>query len=240
MFEKILWEWQKDRSDESGKAQKIQHIDGKHAYHLDDVSDSLVGTVNPADGDNYPNIRNRLGKTGVSLTGSTEAERISSVICRLKTAYRSLMLFAREVNFNWIQLQILVEFDVLKVADMFMSNENKRMMENLPPCYFFSPIKAAIESIWENSHSFKQRFHSFICYQIFWQNHRIDFISRQLISFPLAFSIHFKSMFYFYTPWKYHKKPLNLLNWFNQILSPFKDYFGDIDARYFVILYIKK
>ena len=121
--------------DESGKAQKIQHIDGKHAYHLDDVSDSLVGTINPADGDNYPNIRNRLGKTGVSLTGSTEAERISSVICRLKTAYRSLMLFAREVNFNWIQLQILVEFDVLKVADMFMSNENKRMMENLPPTF---------------------------------------------------------------------------------------------------------
>ena len=162
-----MWEWQKDRSDESGKAQKIQHVDGKYAYHLDDVSDSLVGTINPAGGDNYPNIRNRLGKAGVSLTGSTEA-----VICRLKTAYRSLILFAREVNFNWIQLQIFVEFDVLKVADMFMSNENKRMMENLPPSYFFSPIKAAIESIWENSHSFKQRFHSFICYQIFWQNHR--------------------------------------------------------------------
>ena len=125
-----MWEWQKDRSDESGKAQKIQHVDGKYAYHLDDVSDSLVGTINPAGGDNYPNIRNRLGKAGVSLTGSTEA-----VICRLKTAYRSLILFAREVNFNWIQLQIFVEFDVLKVGDMFMSNENKRMMENLPPTF---------------------------------------------------------------------------------------------------------
>ena len=58
-------ELQKDRSDESGKAQKIQRVDGKHAYHLDDTSDSLVGTLNPVDGDNYPNIQKLLEKASV-------------------------------------------------------------------------------------------------------------------------------------------------------------------------------
>ena len=50
-------EWQKDRSDESGKAQKIQRVDGKHVYNLDDASDSLVRILNLAHGDNYQNIQ---------------------------------------------------------------------------------------------------------------------------------------------------------------------------------------
>ena len=36
-------EWQKDRLDESGKVQKIQRVNGKHAHHLNGASDSLVG-----------------------------------------------------------------------------------------------------------------------------------------------------------------------------------------------------
>ena len=38
-------EWQNNRSDESGKAQKIQRVDEKYAYHLDDPSDNLVGAL---------------------------------------------------------------------------------------------------------------------------------------------------------------------------------------------------
>ena len=34
---------QKDRLDESGKVQKIQRVNGKHAHHLNSASDSLVG-----------------------------------------------------------------------------------------------------------------------------------------------------------------------------------------------------
>ena len=79
-------EWQKNRSDESGKAQKIERVDGKHAYHLVDASDSLVGTLNLADGDNHPNIRKLLERASVSPIGSTEAERVASGIRRLKTA----------------------------------------------------------------------------------------------------------------------------------------------------------
>ena len=34
---------QKERSDESRKAQKIKRVDGKHAYRLDNTSDCLMG-----------------------------------------------------------------------------------------------------------------------------------------------------------------------------------------------------
>ena len=72
-------EWQKNWSDESGKAQKIQRVDGKHACHLNDASDSLVRTLNLADGDNYPNIQKLLETASVSQIGSTEAEYMLQV-----------------------------------------------------------------------------------------------------------------------------------------------------------------
>ena len=107
-------EWQKDWSDESGKAQKIQRVDGKHACHLNNASDSLVRTLNLEDGDNYPNIQKRLETASVSQIGSTEAEYAASGIRRLENEYRSAMTSVGEGNLNLIQLQPLVEFDVWK------------------------------------------------------------------------------------------------------------------------------
>ena len=66
--------WQRDRSDESKKAQKNQRTDGNHANNLDEASDSLVGALNLADDDNYPNIRKLLEIGSLPPTRSTEAE----------------------------------------------------------------------------------------------------------------------------------------------------------------------
>ena len=119
-------EWQKDRSDESGKVKKIQRVDGKHVYHLDNASDSLVGTLNLADGDNYPNIQKLLEIASTSPIGSTEAEQAALNIRRLKTVYRSTVISDREGNLILVKLQSFVEVDVLKVADIFLRNGSRR------------------------------------------------------------------------------------------------------------------
>ena len=119
-------EWQKDRSDESGKVKKIQRVDGKHVYHLDNASDSLAGTLNLVDGDNYPNIQKLLEIASTSPIGSTEAEQAALNIRRLKTVYRSTMISDREGNLILVKLQSFVEVDVLKVADIFLRNGSRR------------------------------------------------------------------------------------------------------------------
>ena len=56
-----------------------------------DTSDSLVGTLNVADIDNYPIIPKLLEIGSVSPIGLAEAERAASGIRRLRTAHRSTM-----------------------------------------------------------------------------------------------------------------------------------------------------
>ena len=105
-----------------------------------DISDSLVGTLNIVDDDNYPNIPKLLEIVSVSPIGSTEAERAASGIRRLKNVYRSTMTSERQGNLNLVQLQSLVEVNVMKVADIFMKNGNRRMMQNLFPYNFYNQM----------------------------------------------------------------------------------------------------
>ena len=92
----------------------------KHAYNLDKASDSFVGTINLADGDNYPNRWKLLKTASISPTGSTEGERAAS---------GGTMTSEWQDNLNLIQLQSLIQVDVLKVADILMRNGN-RMEQN--------------------------------------------------------------------------------------------------------------
>ena len=96
---------------------------------MDDASNNLVGTLTQVDVYNYPNVRRHVEIASVSPVGSTEAERAASGIRRSKTAYRSIMTIEREGNLNLIQLLSLVEVDVWKVADIFMRNGNRGMMQ---------------------------------------------------------------------------------------------------------------
>ena len=58
----------------------------------------------------------------------------------LKIAYRSTMSSERDRNLNFVQLQSIVEVDALEVADKFLRNGNRRMVQNLPPDKFFNQI----------------------------------------------------------------------------------------------------
>ena len=113
----------------------------KHAYNLDKASDSFVGTINLADGDNYPNKRKLLETASMSPTGSTEGERAAS---------GGTMTSEWQDNLNLIQLQSLIQVDVLKIADILMRNGNRRMEQSFPPNNFSTKYNKPIESsIWK-------------------------------------------------------------------------------------------
>ena len=106
-------------------------------YNLGKASDSLVGTLNLADGDNYPNRQKLLETASISPTGSTEEERAAS---------GATMTSEWQDNLNLIQLQSLIQVDVLKVADILMRNGNRRMEQNLPTNNFSTKYNKPNES----------------------------------------------------------------------------------------------
>ena len=109
----------------------------KHAYNLGKASDTFVGTLNLADGDNYPNRHKLLETASISPTGSTEGERAAS---------GGTMSSEWEDNLNLIQLRSLIHVDVLKVADILMRNGNRRMEQNLPTNNFSTKYNKPNES----------------------------------------------------------------------------------------------
>ena len=109
----------------------------KHTYNLGKASDSLVGTLNLADGDNYPNRWKLLETASISPTGSTEEERAAS---------GGTMTSEWQDNLNLIQLQSLIQVDVLKVADILMRNGNRRTEQNLPTNNFSTKYNKPTES----------------------------------------------------------------------------------------------
>ena len=109
----------------------------KHAYNLGKASDTFVGTLNLADGDNYPNRHKLLETASISPTGSTEGERAAS---------GGTLTSERQDNLNLIQLQSLIQVDVLKVADILMRNGNRRMEQNLPTNNFSTKYNKPNES----------------------------------------------------------------------------------------------
>ena len=109
----------------------------KHAYNLGKASDTFVGTLNLADGDNYPNRQKLLETASISPTGSTEGERAAS---------GGTMTSEWQDNLNLIQLQSLIQVDVLKVADILMRNGNRRMEQNLPTNNFSTKYNKPNES----------------------------------------------------------------------------------------------
>ena len=109
----------------------------KHAYNLGKASDTFVGTLNLADGDNYPNRQKLLETASISPTGSTEGERAAS---------GGTMSSEWEDNLNLIQLRSLIHVDVLKVADILMRNGNRRMEQNLLPNSFSTKYNKPTES----------------------------------------------------------------------------------------------
>ena len=109
----------------------------KHAYNLGKASDTFVGTLNLADGDNYLNRQKLLETASISPTGSTEGERAAS---------GGTLTSERQDNLNLIQLQSLIQVDVLKVADILMRNGNRRMEQNLPTNNFSTKYNKPNES----------------------------------------------------------------------------------------------
>ena len=78
----------KKRKTEVISKSKHFRVDGKASYSVKDPPDSFLESLEVADIDCYPNIRQLLVIGCVSPIGSTEAERAASGIRRLKTPYR--------------------------------------------------------------------------------------------------------------------------------------------------------
>ena len=110
---------------------------GKDCYMLEEPTDSLIETLNATDKDRFPNLYKILEIACLSPLASTEAERAASGIRRLKTAYRTTMTDEREGKLNLIQLQGMVEYDTIKVANIFIKSGKRRLMHDLPPSIFF-------------------------------------------------------------------------------------------------------
>ena len=70
----------------------------------------------------------------------TEAEQVTSGFRRLKTAHKSPVANQREGNLNLIWLPSLVDIDIFKVANAFIKNGNRSLMQNLPPNSFLYQI----------------------------------------------------------------------------------------------------
>ena len=140
-MEKILWGMANRQIGKIWKGAKSHMRWWKHAYNLDKASDSFVGTINLADGDNFPNRRKLLKAASISPTGSTEGERAAS---------GGTMSSEWEDNLNLIQLRSLIHVDVLKVADILMRNGKRRMEQNLLPNSFSTKYNKPTESsIWK-------------------------------------------------------------------------------------------
>ena len=116
---------------------KLRRVDGKDCYMLEEPTGSLIETLNATDKDHFPNLYKILEITFLSPLASTEAERAASGIRRLKTAYITTMTDEREGNLNLIQLQGMVEYDTIKVANIFIKSRKRRLMHDLPPSIFF-------------------------------------------------------------------------------------------------------
>ena len=103
---------------------------------LEEQTDSLIERLNATDRYCFPNLYKILEIACISHLASTEAERATSGIRKLKTSYRSTMTDERERNLNLIQLQGMVEIDTIKVAHIFMKSRKRRLMHDLPPSKF--------------------------------------------------------------------------------------------------------
>ena len=83
------------------KEKNGKRVDGKHIYHFDYVSDSLVSTYNLVIGDKYPNTL-KIFEIVKLRKRSTKAERAASGIRRFKNAYISKATSEREGSLNLI------------------------------------------------------------------------------------------------------------------------------------------
>ena len=102
-------------------------VDGNTSYSVKDPPDSFLESLQFADIDCYPKIRQLLIIGCVSPIGSTEAKREASGICRLKTPYRKTMSDEREGDSNLIQLQKLAEMEDNEVIDVFIQLHPRRI-----------------------------------------------------------------------------------------------------------------
>ena len=100
-------EKRKKRKAEVISKSKHFRVDGKNSFSVNDPPDSFLESLEFADVDCYPNIRQLLIIGCVSAIGFTEAERAASGICRLKASYRTTMSDERDGDLNLIQLQKL-------------------------------------------------------------------------------------------------------------------------------------
>ena len=93
----------KKRKTEVISKSKHFRVDGKASYSVKDPPDSFLESLEVADIDCYPNIRQLLVISCVSTIGSTEAERAASGIRRLKTPYRTTKSDEREGDLNLLK-----------------------------------------------------------------------------------------------------------------------------------------
>ena len=85
---KYCQERQKDWMNMKTK-EKLKHVGGKQAYHLDDAFDNLTETLTLADSDNCPNVE-KLTYQACDIIWVDRSRSIYSSICRLKS-YRKAM-----------------------------------------------------------------------------------------------------------------------------------------------------
>ena len=102
-----------------GVSKTRKRVDGKPSFTLEDPPDGIIEALNFADTDFFLNIRKLLILGATSSIGSTEAERTTSGIRRLKT-YRSIMSDKRESDLNLLHLQRMSKIDIQSVAQMFI------------------------------------------------------------------------------------------------------------------------
>ena len=95
--------------------------------HQQDQPDSIIETLEFSVLDFFPNIRWLLLIVAVSPIGSTETERATSGIRKLKTSFRSTLTDRRESDLNLLQMQQIITVNVDRVADMFIKQHPRRL-----------------------------------------------------------------------------------------------------------------
>ena len=112
-----------------GSSNTSKKVDGKPGFTLEDTLDGVNEASNFADIDFFPNIRKLLILGASSSIVSTEAERTTSGIRRLKTPYQSTMGDKRESDLNLLHLQRILNIDIQSAVQMFIRKHPQKMFK---------------------------------------------------------------------------------------------------------------
>ena len=110
-----------------GSSNTSKQVEGKPGFTLEDPPDGISEASDFADTDFFPNIRKLLILGASSPIGSTEAERTTAGIRRLKTPYQSTMGDKRGSDLNLLHLQQILNIDIQNAAQMCIRKYPQKM-----------------------------------------------------------------------------------------------------------------